>query len=621
MKTKIALSIFFLGFILSACSGGGKEATLVLYFGGSSVPNPNIYSASVLTNWPPADNIELASLNYEITLSGSSGKRTERASGLGPVILTVAPGRWVIEVTAYSGAEEYAYGITETVARSGQNDIQITLRRAGGYIIRINVTPESVSVYKGGGCTFAATTHYGNLVSSADKIHNSYNWTVSGNRSNLTSITSAGVLTVGLDETASTLTIRAASAAPIPNSIFGIAIVTVNVSVNALQSTLTINSNSLLDIPGAKYGWYAKTSNGLWLSGQMKLIGQERQLSISISGVNVPYSTLPNNTFGTMTGSLGEDIGSYSMAYMRTGGNNVCYGINTQIYIPHDSLDVYLQIQDTTTKIYKGNNLTHLCSVTGSTPGDPANCWYLSGAGGATGILLKVDVKAYTTREFLGVDKSAAWVDGPSPYPVLQLGEIYYWQKHNCGVSSVPACVPGTIIVGGNSVTCVRKGGDHVHDFWSIANETVSIIDFPTTGINYGTGTPPIMMRAWNPSELGVAFVEASTNYLTANGSNELYIEVPLLNGSHYGSPISYDLIVDSVKVGEVKVRIIDHVQNTTTLILSRVTLEVEYVLDPGFVGAVEKIYCGGVEVPGTNKVTIERNHGPITLSTEFILK
>ncbi|MCL2154508.1 MAG: hypothetical protein FWH53_02465 [Leptospirales bacterium] len=284
MKSKISILVIFLAFIITGCySSNENEATLTLHFGGSS----NSYSASALTNWPPNDN-ELGSLSYEISLKSSSGEISEKALGSDSMItFNVTPGDWTIEITAYSDNELYAYGTNRVAARPGQNHVVITMYRAGNYDIKINVLPSEVSIPKGRSYSFNANTFYGSLVNSSDRIHDSYKWSVSGQQSGATMInTSTGDLTVDLNETAPTLTVKAESVNK--SSIYGTATVTVVDQIHAqtptfieLQNiTCTVYDSLTLTVIASvpdggtlSYQWYKKissTSNWEMITGEIK---------------------------------------------------------------------------------------------------------------------------------------------------------------------------------------------------------------------------------------------------------------------------------------------------------------------------------------------------------------
>ena len=246
MKTKLSVLSIFLTLLITTCSGyNGDEAVLVMNLGGSGTP-----SLTPLMHWPPADATELGSLTYDIVLTGPSGRieSKDTTSASGAVTITVIPGSWTIEITAYSAGELYAYYITTVTLRAGQNNIPILLQRAGQYAIKMVVTPPVTSVLIGESETFGGETKYGGRVAGGDMIHKYHKWTVSGNTSSATFIAgtsisddlSTGLLTVGPDETATKLTVKVEST--ISSSIYTIA----DVAVRMYAARVSVNGNDTL---------------------------------------------------------------------------------------------------------------------------------------------------------------------------------------------------------------------------------------------------------------------------------------------------------------------------------------------------------------------------------------
>ncbi|MCL2154560.1 MAG: hypothetical protein FWH53_02725, partial [Leptospirales bacterium] len=157
MKTKIALLAIFLAFIMAGCyNSNEKNATLTLYLGGNS----NSYSASALTNWPPEDP-QLGLLIYDVKLSRSSEEITATFSGSDLITFTVTSGDWIIEVTASSDGELYAYGFTGVTLRPGQNRVSILMRRAGKYELSIKILQSEIYLQQGGDHTFTVEPSFG----------------------------------------------------------------------------------------------------------------------------------------------------------------------------------------------------------------------------------------------------------------------------------------------------------------------------------------------------------------------------------------------------------------------------------------------------------------------------
>jgi len=378
---------------------------------------------------------------------------------------------------------------------------------------------------------------------------------------------------------------------------------TVEVKFSGHASTnIGLNSNNLLDIPGVRYGWYAKQVSGKWLrKGYMKVSGEDKQMSIAVPAIDFPFTNLNNNAYQTWSGDLDNNLGAYVVTTRRTG-SNVCFHADINIYIPHDTVNIYFQVVGQTTRIYQGNDSTHNCYVFGGSTANPAgrsSCWFVGSPGGNSNIQLKIDVESYTSFEY---DEQT-----DLPYPIFQQGGLYYWQIQNC----IDTCGTG----------CIIKNDQHVKDFWSVTGDPIKIIEF-NPGVHDAQGN--IIIRSWDPNAEGVSFREASQAYIAANSVSGLDIDAPLLDPSkHYRQPVSFDLTIDGEDepVGTAIVKIVDHVQDPATLVISRVTLEIKFELKPEFAPYVDRIILGGTVIPANNTITVERNHGNITLPLEFVFK
>jgi len=329
---------------------------------------------------------------------------------------------------------------------------------------------------------------------------------------------------------------------------------------DAATANTSINSNDLLTVSGSS-GWYAKDVSGTWLEGYMVQTGEKKELDISLTEVRYSFNQFQQQKADS--GVLDGGVGAWSWK-CDTNGNPAEVVVTVDIFIPYDSLDVWFEQEDNpANQIRKGNNSLK------------PNVYEIS-ATGSTFFILKIKLNASSAWEYKD--------DSFEPhYPIFRQGSggsaIYYWQQ----------------------------GGD----MWSIFGESVQIIEFPID--NHGE-LGSIVIRAWDVSEPGVYF------YPSLSGSDTAL--TALITNSDYKSPVSYDLKIDGVKVGEIMVKIKSHVQGgSPDYILSKVTLEIEYDLDTAFADTVESFTCGGITVPGTNIVEIEKNHGPITLTTEFTFK
>jgi hypothetical protein len=130
-----------------------------------------------------------------------------------------------------TGVEYTCWVIAVNACGDGIKSAEVTFAPAGvTTITSVSVSPSSVSVAKGGTQSFSAT------VSGTGSPVQTVKWSVSGNNSSSTTITSAGLLTVASNETAISLTVKATSIVEPSKS--GTALVTMP------TYRLTVNSGS-----------------------------------------------------------------------------------------------------------------------------------------------------------------------------------------------------------------------------------------------------------------------------------------------------------------------------------------------------------------------------------------
>ncbi|MCL2154224.1 MAG: hypothetical protein FWH53_01030 [Leptospirales bacterium] len=285
MKTKIALLIGLFGFFMTALtscynSDREKEATLIINLGATRIQ-------AALETWPPS-NADLSKLEYEVKLSGPIEITEKVSGGSGPIILSAIPGYYVISVTAYSDGVLYARGITDATVRSGQNNIPITMHRAGIYEIEVAVLPDEKYIQKGDSFTFDAKSFYGPALI---EVSDEYKWSLSGNTLPETKINEAtGELFVASSEPADDLTVTAESKTY--SSKYGTAnVILINpniplvhakepfISGQPQDATYTINGAAIaltvtadVDDDGTlSYQWYSNSTNSI--SGGTEISG------------------------------------------------------------------------------------------------------------------------------------------------------------------------------------------------------------------------------------------------------------------------------------------------------------------------------------------------------------
>jgi hypothetical protein len=207
------------------------------------------------------------SVNWSV--SGGGNGTSINASGL----LTVGANETATTLTVRA---------TSTVDTTKSGTAAVTVTTAAPSITSVSVSPSSVTVVQGGTQQFTAT------VSGNNNPSQSVSWSVSGGGSG-TSINSSGLLTVAMQETATSLTVRATSTADTTKS--GTAAVTVRESTLAqklawLQSNAVSNGNYIFEVgtdeglDPSELSYSGRSNISITLRGR----GSERTVSLNSDG-------------------------------------------------------------------------------------------------------------------------------------------------------------------------------------------------------------------------------------------------------------------------------------------------------------------------------------------------
>jgi hypothetical protein len=152
------------------------------------------------------------SVNWSV--ARQSGQKKTGTSINGSGVLTIAgdeeAGNLVITATS-----------VYNFSASGTAVIAVTVPSSLPEVLQVEVSPQSATLLRGETHTFSAN------VSVSGGAETTVNWTVTGKNSASTGITGNGVLSIGTDETAVTLTVRATSTVTGFESKYGEAVVTV----------------------------------------------------------------------------------------------------------------------------------------------------------------------------------------------------------------------------------------------------------------------------------------------------------------------------------------------------------------------------------------------------------
>ena len=151
--------------------------------------------------------------SYTITGVTEPGAIVEMSGYYGESVAADTDGTFSLTgtLTSGSGSALLAVTATDTAGNEGTDDALVTTSPAttspAGTVESVTVSPASANVARGGQQQFTAT-----VVGTGTYDH-TVTWSVTGNASTGTSITSGGLLTVAADETAAHLTVTATSSA------------------------------------------------------------------------------------------------------------------------------------------------------------------------------------------------------------------------------------------------------------------------------------------------------------------------------------------------------------------------------------------------------------------------
>ena len=160
----------------------------------------------------PITVVSIADGTYSVTLDGAP-------DGVTTGDITIASGSGTLTVNASADTPEGSYTMTATIDATVSDSFILTVSGALPTVDSVSVSPAAVEVQKGTTQPFTAT------VTGTNHPAPTVTWEVIDNVSTFTNIDASGLLTVGADETAASLTVRATST--VDTGISGSATVTV----------------------------------------------------------------------------------------------------------------------------------------------------------------------------------------------------------------------------------------------------------------------------------------------------------------------------------------------------------------------------------------------------------
>ena len=164
-----------------------------------TVESISIKTSPTTTTYTEGDILDLTGLEVTLRKSDSTTEDVALAQ-FGAKGLTASPANEAVLTTANDK-------VTITHTASGKTvDVNITVDAAAVTVTKVEVSPSSTSVQKGGTQTFS-----GQVSLSNGTVNYLVTWSVTGNNSDDTKIDDVGKLTVAADETATSLTVTATS--------------------------------------------------------------------------------------------------------------------------------------------------------------------------------------------------------------------------------------------------------------------------------------------------------------------------------------------------------------------------------------------------------------------------
>ena len=263
---------------------------------------------SIIQGRNVAENNVTANL-ATLPLTGASGTTITWSSDTPAVISNTG-----VVTQPSNGSGDATVTLTATISKGTASDtvvFTLTVKELPTpTVTSVTVSPTVIEIQQGGTQQFAATvTGTSNPVQSVD-------WTVENAISASTTITSGGALTVGADETADTLTVRASSAIMGYTDVSGTAIVTVSELLATIYDVTVIGS-------------YAGTSGaGSYAQGATVTINAGNRSDYSFNGWSATGVNLVNPGDATTTFTMLASVVNVTASWTYTGGGS---------YYPPDS--------------------------------------------------------------------------------------------------------------------------------------------------------------------------------------------------------------------------------------------------------------------------------------------
>ena len=306
-------------FTVSATNGAGSAAR-EFSIAVDAVP-PTVTSVAVS---PATASVQQGGTQqFTATVTGTNDPaQTVTWSVAGGGAGTTISSAGLLTVAAGETASTLIVRATSTADPSKLGESTATVTAAPPTVTSVTVQPAAVSVQQGGTQQFAAT------VAGTNDPADTVTWSVTGGAAG-TTISAEGLLTVGANETAPTLTVRATATADL--SKFGESAVTVTATPPAPTFSIALDIGGTYSFPAATVGYGAQSP----LSVTVTNTGNRETgaLTAALSGTNAGSFTLSASSVSSIAvdGSTSFDVvpntglaaGTYTATVTVSGGSGI----------------------------------------------------------------------------------------------------------------------------------------------------------------------------------------------------------------------------------------------------------------------------------------------------------
>lgn len=314
----------------------------------------------------PITVVSIADGTYSVALDGAP-------DGVTTGDIAIASGSGTLTVNASADTPEGSYTMTATIDGTVSDSFILTVSGALPTVDSVSVLPAAVEVQKGATQQLTAT------VTGTNHPAQTVTWEVIDNLSTATNIDASGLLTVGADETAASLTVRATSTVDI--SISGSATVT----VTEIPAPPVYQISLGYIFPAAAEGYNAPTpltipvtNTGNQPTGDLTVaLGGSNHGDFILSKTTIDSIAASGSDSLTVTPKDGLTAGTYTATVSVSGGNginksfDIIFTVNSASSLPVTGVSLDKSILNLTV----GGNSTLIATVEPANASNTAVSW------------------------------------------------------------------------------------------------------------------------------------------------------------------------------------------------------------------------------------------------------